>query len=201
MVATCTLPGLWCWGCGILAGGGWARCTGAGGAGSARFSLGDLLWEGPCGTGSQTRWRDGSAEAQLWVFVRCVPVPWQKLVPFGWWIGEGDGAGKHLCSPPSCALSSGAQQLSLPLSSSPPFLRAELLAYNLPDAKSRLLSEHTLSGPSAFASQTLGSAWPAGCPSALAPSCQSVERAPPRCPSYPILWASRLHLAPETPFC
>ena len=34
--------------------------------------------------GSQThRWRDGSAEAQRLVFVRCKQVPWQELVPFG----------------------------------------------------------------------------------------------------------------------
>ena len=33
--------------------------------------------------GSQTRWRDGSTEAQLWVFVWCKQVPWQELVPFG----------------------------------------------------------------------------------------------------------------------
>ena len=50
----------------------------------------------------------------------------------------------------------GAQQLSLPLSSSPPILPAELLAYNLPDVKSQLLWEHTPTGPSAFASQTRG---------------------------------------------
>ena len=100
----------------------------------------------------------------------------------------------ELCRP-------GAQQLSLPLSSSLPAFRAELLTYDLPDAKSRLLSEHTLSGPSAFASQTRGSAWPAGRPSTPAPSRQSVERTPPRRPSYPLPWASRLRLAPETPFC
>ena len=69
----------------------------------------------------------------------------------------------------SCALLSRAQQLPLPLSSSPPILRAELLAYNLPDVKSCSLSKHTPSGPSAFASQTPGSAWPAGCPSARLP--------------------------------
>ena len=79
-----------------------------------------------------------------------------SLWDFGWGMGEGDGAGKPLCSLPSCALSSGAQQLSLPLSSSPPALRVELLTYNLPDVKSRLLSEHTPSGPSVFASQTWG---------------------------------------------
>ena len=55
----------------------------------------------------------------------------------------------ELCCP-------GAQQLSLPLSSSLPAFGAELLTYDLPDAKSRLLSEHTPSGPSAFASQTRG---------------------------------------------
>ena len=50
----------------------------------------------------------------------------------------------------------GAQQLSLPLSSSLPAFGAELLTYDLPDAKSRLLSEHSPPGPSAFASQTRG---------------------------------------------
>ena len=79
-----------------------------------------------------------------------------SLWDFGWGMGEGDGAGEHLCSPPSCALLSGAQQLSLPLSCSPPVLRADLLTYNLPDVKSLLLSEHTPSGPSVFASQTQG---------------------------------------------
>ena len=33
--------------------------------------------------GSQTRRRDGSAEAQRWMFVRYKQVPWQELVPFG----------------------------------------------------------------------------------------------------------------------
>ena len=50
----------------------------------------------------------------------------------------------------------GVQQLSLPLSSSLPTFRVELLTYDLLDAKSRLLWEHSPSGPSAFASQTRG---------------------------------------------
>ena len=79
-----------------------------------------------------------------------------SLWDFGWGMGEVDVADGCLCSPPSCTLSSGAQQLSLPLSSSPPALRAELLTYTLPNVKSCLLSEHTPSGPSAFASQTQG---------------------------------------------
>ena len=37
---------------------------------------------------SQTCWRDGSAEAQRWVFAWCKPVPWQELVPFGILAGE-----------------------------------------------------------------------------------------------------------------
>ena len=86
-----------------------------------------------------------------------------SLWDFGWGMGEEDGAGEHLCSPPSCALLSRAQQLSLPLSSSPPVFRADL-TYNLPDIKSRLLSEHTLSSPSTFARQTQGLLFASGLP-------------------------------------
>ena len=127
-----------------------------------------------------------------------------SLWDFGWGVGEGEGASQRLCSPPSRALSSGAQQRSLPLSSGPPVLRAELLAHNLPDVTSHWLTEYTPSGPSAFASQTRGLclAGHAGCPStAPAPSRQSVERAPPLRPSYPLPWACRLRSAPESPFC
>ena len=84
--------------------------------------------------GSQIRCRRfGSAEAQSWVFARGEQVPWQELVLFG--ILAGGWAGEM-------ALASA--------------FRAELLTYDLPDAKSRLLWEHSLSGPSAFASQTRG---------------------------------------------
>ena len=110
--------------------------------------------------GSQThRQRGGSTEAQSWVSAQSKQVPWQELVLFGilagGWAGEMALASAfvphqtELCRP-------GAQQLSLPLSSSLPAFRAELLTYDLPDAKSRLLSEHSPSGPSAFASQTRG---------------------------------------------
>ena len=112
--------------------------------------------------GSQTRCRrGGSAEAQS------KQVPWQELAPFGilagGWAREMTLASAfvprqtELCHP-------GAQQLSLPLSSSLPAFRAELLTYDLPDAKSRLLSEHTPSGPSAFASQTRGLCLAGGLP-------------------------------------
>ena len=75
--------------------------------------------------GSQIRCRRfGSAEAQSWVFAgRSEQVPWQELVLFGilagGWAGEMALASTfvprqaELCRP-------GAQQLSLPLSSSLP---------------------------------------------------------------------------------
>ena len=89
----------------------------------------------------------------------CRQVPWQEPVPFGilagGWAREMAPASAFVpCQAALCR--PGAQPLSLPLSSSPPVLRPELLAYNLPDVKSCLLSEHTPSCPSAFASQTQG---------------------------------------------
>ena len=93
--------------------------------------------------GSQIRCRRfGSAEAQCWVFARSEQVPWQELVLFGilagGWAGEMALASAFV--PHQAELCSlAAQQLSLPLSSSLPAFRAELLAYILPDAKSRLL--------------------------------------------------------------
>ena len=139
----------------------------------------------------------------VWCLRGTSKFPGRNWFPLGFWLGDGRGRWRWRAPlfPAKLSLSSGAQQLSLPFSSSPPVLRAELLAYNLPDVKSCLLSEHSPSSPSAFASQTRGSAWPAGRPSTPAPSRQSVEHAPPLRPSYPLLWASRLHLAPETPFC
>ena len=151
-----------------------ARCTGAGGAGSARFSFGDLLQEGPCGTGRESdpleRWICRNTALGVCSVQASSLTGTGSFWDFGWGMGRGDGAGKRLCSLPSCTLSSRAQQLSLPLSSSLPALRAELLTYNLPDVKSRWLSEHTPSCPSAFASQTQGLCLA----TTPAPSCQSV---------------------------
>ena len=109
--------------------------------------------------GSQTHRRVGSAEAQRWVFAQREQVPWQELVLFGilagGWAGEMALASAFV--PHHAELCrQGAQQLSLPLSCSLPAFRAELLTYDLLDAKSRLLLEHSPSGPSAFASQTQG---------------------------------------------
>ena len=110
--------------------------------------------------GSQIRCRRfGSAEAQSWVFARSEQVPWQELVLFGilagGWAEEMALASTFVPHQTELCYQ-GAQQLSLPLSSSLPAFRAELLTYDLPDAKSRLLWEHSPSGPSAFASQTRG---------------------------------------------
>ena len=67
--------------------------------------------------------RFGSAEAQIWVFARSEQVPWQELVPFGilagGWVGEMALASAFVpLQTELCRL--GAQQLSLPLSSSLP---------------------------------------------------------------------------------
>ena len=140
--------------------------------------------------GSQTRCRRfGSAEAQRWVFAQSMQVPWQELVPFGilagGWVREMALASAfvarqtELCRP-------GAQQLSLPLSSSLPAFRAELFTYDLPDAKSRLLSEHSPSGPSAFASQTPGLCLAGGLPlrpGSLPPVRGAPTASPPFLPS------------------
>ena len=63
VLATCTLLGLWCCFNGIwcISWGGSARCTGAGGAGLARFAIGGPLWEGPCSRG----WEAGLSEGWI----------------------------------------------------------------------------------------------------------------------------------------
>ena len=111
--ATCTLPGLWCWGCGILAGVDGQVAQGLEGGGSACFSFRDLLWDGPCGTGRESDQPEGwicRSTALGVCTVQAISLAGTgSLWDFGWGMGEGDGAGERLCSPPSCALSSGAQ--------------------------------------------------------------------------------------------
>ena len=74
--------------------------------------------------GSQIRCRRfGSTEAQSWVSVQSEQVPWQELVPFGilagGWVREMALARAFVpFQIELCCL--GAQQLSLPLSSSLP---------------------------------------------------------------------------------
>ena len=80
-----TLPGLWCWGSGVLAG--VDRQGAQGREGQAQLTSPSVIrfGRGPAAPGgSQThRQRDGSAEAQRSVFAWCKQVPWQELVPFG----------------------------------------------------------------------------------------------------------------------
>ena len=84
-----------------------------------------------------------------------------SLWNFGWGMGERNGTCQHLCSPAELC-PSVAKQFSLPASSHPPGSpRAELLTFNIPDVKSRWLSELTESGPSAF---SRGSALPGRLP-------------------------------------
>ena len=80
----CTLPGLWCWGSGILAGVDRQVAQGRERVAQLTFPLEIRFRRGLVAPGvSQTCQRDGSAEAQRWVFARCKQVPWQELVPFG----------------------------------------------------------------------------------------------------------------------
>ena len=164
---------------------------GAGGAGSARFSFGEPLWEGPCSTGRESDPPPEGGIRRSTALGICVVQASSlagtgSLWDFGWGMGEGDGAGELLCSPPSCAVSSGAQQLSLLFSFSPPTLCAELLTYNPPDVKSCSLLEHTLSGPSALASQTRRLCFAGGPPlhpGSLPPVCVARIASPPFLPS------------------
>ena len=121
--------------------------------------------------------RFGSPEAQNWVFARSEQVPWQELVLFGilagGWAGEMALASAFV--PHQTELCrQGAQQLSLPLSSSLPAFQAELLTYVLPDAKSACCRNTVHQAPPLLQARLGGSAWPAGLPSTLAPSRQSL---------------------------
>ena len=89
----------------------------------------------------------------------CTPsnFPGRNWFPLGFWLGDGRGRwrwGAPLFPAKLHSVIWGST--SLLFSSSPPTLGAELLTYNIPDVKSRWLSELMQSGPSAFASQTWG---------------------------------------------
>ena len=82
--ATCTLPDLWCWGSGILTGVDRQGALGREGQAKLAFPSVICFRRGLVALGgSQFCWRDGSTEAQHWVFVGCKQVPWQEPVPFG----------------------------------------------------------------------------------------------------------------------
>ena len=123
-----------------------------------------------------------------------------SLWNFGWRMGEENGACQCLCSPAKLC-PSGAQHLSLLGFSRPPHSpSAEPWTFNIPDVKSRWLSELTESGPSAF--RLGGSALPGGPPFRRPGSLPPVPVARTASPPFlPLPGASRLHLAPESPLC
>ena len=105
VLATCTLPGLWCCFDGIwrISRGGSARCTGAGGAGLARFAIGSPLREGPCSTRREADPLEGWIHRSTVLGVCEVQTSFVTgtgyLWDFCWGMGEGDGTGQGLCSP------------------------------------------------------------------------------------------------------
>ena len=105
--ANCTLPGLrccfdWIW---RISHGGSTRCTGVGGAGLDHFSIGGPLREGSCSTRREADLSVGWIHKSTALGVCEVQASSVRgtgtLWDFGWGMGEGDGAGQHLCSPQS----------------------------------------------------------------------------------------------------
>ena len=147
-----------------------------GGRGRLSSAICGPLPEGPCNTrreaGPSEGWIHRSTALGICAVQASLVMGTGSLWNLGWGMGQGNGACQSLCSPTKLC-PSGAQQLSLPVSSRHSrSLRAELLTFNVPNVKSRWLSELTESNPSAFASQTSGALpCPMGCPStAPAPS-------------------------------
>ena len=150
--------------------------------------------------GSQTHQRDGSVEAQRWVFARS-KFPGRNWFPLGFWLGDGRGRWRWRAPLFPTKLSSVVWGLSNSPSLCPP-------AFPLSEQSCYLMTSQMLSpacyrntlhlAPQLLQARLRGSAWPAGCPSTPAPSRQSVQQEMPLHPSYPLLWASRLRLALET---
>ena len=88
--------------------------------------------------GRQTHQRDGSTEAQQWVFGGASKFGEGNCFPLGFRLGDGRGRWRLPAPLFAAELNSffRAQQLSLLVSSSPPALQAELLTFNIPYVKS-----------------------------------------------------------------
>ena len=101
--AACTLPGLWCCFDGIwcISWDGSTRWTGAGGAG---FAISGPLREGTCSTrreaGPSEGWIHRSTALGVGVVQASSVTETGSLWDFSWGMGEGDGVGQCLCSPP-----------------------------------------------------------------------------------------------------
>ena len=98
---------LWCCFNGIwhISWGGSARCTGAGGADSAHFTFSGLLREGPCAMEREAdpleQWIHRITALGVCTVQASSLMGTGSLWDFSWGMGEGDGAGEHLCFPPS----------------------------------------------------------------------------------------------------
>ena len=118
---------------------------------------------------------------------RASTFPGRTWFPLGFWLGDRRGRWHWRVPLFPAKLSSIIPGLSnSPPLCPPAFPFSELLTYDLPDAKSRLLSEHTRSGPSAFASQTQGLCLAGGpplCPGSLPPVRGVCTASPPFLPS------------------
>ena len=121
--------------------------------------------------------------------------PGRNWFPLVFWLGDGRGRWRWLASLLPAKLSSVSQGSATvpPFVLSLPAFQAKLLTYDLPDAKSRLLLEHTLSGPSAFARQTWGLCLVGSLPlhpGSLQPVCGARTTSPPFLPSSMGLWSA-----------
>ena len=130
--------------------------------------------------------------------------PGRNWFPLGFWLGDGRGRWRWQAPlfPAKLRFFVWGSTTLPPVSShSPHSPRAELFTFTIPDVKSRWLSEHTPSGPYAFASQTRGLCL-AGRPPLRSGSLPLVlvarTTSPPFLPSSMGLSSG---LAPETPFC
>ena len=90
---TCTLPGLWCCFDGIwsISQGGSSRCTGVGGADSARFAFGGPLQEGPCSTSREADLSEGWIHRSTVLGICAVQASSVNWFPLGFRLGDGRG--------------------------------------------------------------------------------------------------------------
>ena len=100
--ATCTLPSLWCWGSGVLAGVDLQGAQGPEGQAQLAFPSEIRFGRGPCGTRRESDPPEGWIHRRTALGVCAVQASslagTGSLWDFGWGMGEEDGAGKHLCS-------------------------------------------------------------------------------------------------------
>ena len=143
------------------------------------FSFGDPLWEGPRGTGRESDppegWIHRSTAFGVFSVQASSLAGTSSLWDFGWEMGEGDGAGECLCSPPPhtklCSVVQGSTTLP-PVVLQPscsPSSAVNLYTFQMLSPTCCPITLHP--APPLLQAALGGSAWPVGCPSAPAPSC------------------------------